>query len=339
MVARRPSPSLTDQCAEVLPSLPSTSLRSSVGSPDRRSRAPFLLAAAEQRRLRPNINTLELRSDCLGTLVRSLSRKFSSSRLWDSFVTGHRGRSYLSSGLEGIDHPAIPLLRLWRDHGVPVLTSNLPWSTETKDLCIQRGCHQSAVQHNQFLREEMAEFIENGFWTVLHYRQVCSLPSLMLSPAAVKEERERKPRILCDHSWNPVNEKTLPHAPPKAMQFGGTLQRVLRRIRHADPKYGPVYLSKFDIKDGFYRLFLAASDCPRLSIILPKYSEEEQLVAIPLACTMGWTQSPPTFCAMSETIADVTNARLRTKPALPVTSHRLSSLAASHDDLASSARV
>ena len=114
-----------------------------------------------------------------------------------------------------------------------------------------------------------------------------------LSPAAVKEERERKPRILCDHSWNPVNEKTLPHAPPEAMmQFGGTLQRILRRICHADPKYGPVYLSKFDIKDGFYRLFLAANDCPRLSIILPLYPEEEQLVATPLACTMGWTQSP-----------------------------------------------
>ena len=230
VVARRPSPSLIDQRSEVLPSSSSTSPRSSVASPDRRNSVPFSLAAAEQRRLRPNINTLELRSDRLGTLVRSLSRKLSSSRSWDSFVTGHRGRSYLSSGLEGIDHPAIPLLRLWRDHGVPVLTSNLPWSTETKDLCIRRGCHQSAVQHNQFLREEMAEFIENGFWTVLPYRQVRSLPSLMLSPAAVKEERERKPRILCDHSWNPVNEKTLPHAPPEAMQFGGTLQRILRRI-------------------------------------------------------------------------------------------------------------
>ena len=55
------------------------------------------LAAAEQRRLRPNINTLELRSDRLGTLVRSLSRKLSSSRSWESFVTGHRGRSYLSA--------------------------------------------------------------------------------------------------------------------------------------------------------------------------------------------------------------------------------------------------
>ena len=92
-------------------------------------------------------------------------------------------------------------------------------------------------------------------------------------------------------------------------------------------------------KDGFYRLFLAANDCPRLSIILPLYPEEEQLVAIPLACTMGWTQSPPSFCTMSETVTNLINARLRTKPALPVPSHRLSSLAASHDDVASWARA
>ena len=180
VVARRPcSPSLINQRSEVLPSFSSTSPRSSVASPDRRNSVPVSLAAAEQRRLRLNINTLELRSDRLGTLVRSLSRKLSSSRSWDSFVTGHRGRSYLSSaGLEGIDHPAIPLLRLWRDHGVPVLTSDLPWSTETKDLCIRRGCHQSAVQHNQFLREEMAEFIENGFWTVLHTAKCARFPLL-----------------------------------------------------------------------------------------------------------------------------------------------------------------
>ena len=63
------------------------------------------------------------------------------------------------------------------------------------------------------------------------------------------------------------------------------------------------------------------------------------MVAIPLACTMGWTQSPPSFCTMSETVTDLTSARLRTKPTLPVPSHRLSSLAAYHDDVASWARV
>jgi hypothetical protein len=141
----------------------------------------------------------------------------------------------------------------------------------------------------------MAEFIDNRFWVVLPYKLVRDLPQLQLSPAAVKEERQRKPRLLCDHSWYPVNECTLPHAPPEAMQFGGALQRVLHNVRHANPKFGPVHLSKYDIKDGFYRMFLKPSDCPRLAVILPLYKGEEQLVAIPMSSTMGWEQSPPTF--------------------------------------------
>jgi hypothetical protein len=88
------------------------------------------------------------------------------------------------------------------------------------------------------------------------------------------------------------------------MQFGGALHRVLRRVRHADPKYGPVYLSKHDSKDGFYQVFLKADDCIRLAIILPKYKEEPQLIAVPMAATMGWTESPPMFSVMSETVAD-----------------------------------
>jgi hypothetical protein len=104
------------------------------------------------------------------------------------------------------------LLRLWRDEGVPALTSSPPWCGDLKDTLIERGCHRSATEHAGFLHEEMAEFIENRFWTVLPYHLVRDLPQLQLSPAAVKEERERKPRILCNHSWYPVNKNTHPTA-------------------------------------------------------------------------------------------------------------------------------
>ena len=214
---------------------------------------------------------------------------------------------------------------------MPALTSSPPWSPETKQACIERGCHRSAVEHAGFLREEMSEFIDNRFWAVLPYRAVAHLPNLQLSPAAVKEERERKPRLLCDHSWYPVNDTTLPHAPPEAMQFGGALQRILELVRHADPQYGPVHLSKHDIKDGYYRLFLKPEDCLRLAIILPTYDDEEQLVAIPMACTMGWVESPPTFCTMSETVADETNRRTVENQEI-AEPHRLEAAAAAGDD-------
>ena len=73
----------------------------------------------------------------------------------------------------------------------------------------------------------MADNIKNKFWIVLPHKQVRDLPQLMLSPATIKEERERPPRLSCDHSWDfgwpSINKVTKLHALPEAMQFGHTL--------------------------------------------------------------------------------------------------------------------
>ena len=81
--------------------------------------------------------------------------------------------------------------------------------------------------------------------------------------------------------------------------------------------------SKHDIKDGFYRLFPRAQDSLRLSIVPPKCPGEPQLIGIPMACTMGWVQSPPTFCTMSETVCDLENDAMRShRLAVSVTSFK-----------------
>ena len=54
------------------------------------------------------------------------------------------------------------------------------------------------------------------------------------------------------------------------MQLGGALPRILDALRHADHAFGSVYLSKCDIKDGFYRLFLEAANAPMLAVTLPQ---------------------------------------------------------------------
>ena len=316
----------TSRKSALSPPPPSKRIRLPRSASKPRSTASSIPPGVVPKPLRRNtVSTKTLRKDRLGTLVGKLATSFDESSSWESFVTGFRGRSYLAPNVEQVQHPAAELLAKWRDEGVPAMTSSEPWPIEDLDLRIERGCHHSAVEHSKFLREEMAEFIENGFWVVLPYSQVRHLPNLQLSPAAVKEERDRKPRLLCDHSWYPVNDTTLPHCPPEAMQFGGALGRIMHRIRHAHPRYGPVHLSKHDIKDGFYRMFLRPSDCPRLAVVLPKYDGEEQMVGIPMACTMGWTQSPPTFSAMSETVADVAYAEFAASPRC-APEHRLAPL-------------
>ena len=76
---------------------------------------------------------------------------------------------------------------------------------------------------------------------------------------------------------------------------GGALPWILWLLRHADPSDGLVYLSKYNIMDSFYRMFLKTNNALLLAIMMPSYENETQLLAIPLSLTMGWTNSPPTF--------------------------------------------
>lgn len=191
-----------------------------------------------------------------------------------------------------------------------------------------QGCHRSANEHKAFIREEMSDFMDNGFYAVLPYSKVRLLPGLRLSPLGIKEERDRRPRLVVDHTWHGVNDSTIEYTTKEAMQFGGALYRILSRVHHADPRYGPTYVAKYDIKDGFYRMHVRPEHTLSLAVILPQYNGEEPMVAIPLVLTMGWVNSPPSFCAMSETACDLANARVYRRHAPP---HRLEHLASTHD--------
>ena len=267
-----------------------------------------------------NPGSPQVLDDQLGTLVSEAVHRLSSSPSWSEFVAKSRGRPYISEQVQDIPHPAADFLQDTRLHGIPARADDEDWTQATKDECYAYGVHATATAHKDFIREEMAEFMQSGFWTVLPYRMVRELPKLRISPLGVKEERERKPRLVCDHSFFGVNEHTIPWTPEQVMQFGGTLPRILQAVRHADPARGPVYLSKFDIKDGYYRIFLEPDACPTLAVTLPRYDGEEPLVAIPLVLTMGWAESPPAFCSVSETIADLANDRARNPNEPP---HRL----------------
>ena len=81
--------------------------------------------------------------------------------------------------------------------------------------------------------------------------------------------------MLVDHTWFGVNEHTVMELPPEVMQFGGALPRILWLLWHADPDLGPIYLAKFDIADGFYRLFLYPDDATKLAVLMPSSGKEQ----------------------------------------------------------------
>jgi hypothetical protein len=191
-----------------------------------------------------------------------------------------------------------------------------------------RGSHRSAKEDVAFVCTEMLEFCNQGFWTVLPLSVALTLPHLRLSPLGVVPQRNRRSRLIVDYTFSGVNGDTVQLAPPEAMQFGKALNRILATVVHANPAYGPVFLAKIDIADGFYRIGLQYHDIPRLGVILPSAANSscDPLVAFPLALPMGWVESPPYFTAVTETACDLLNSALRQgwTPPLP---HPLEALA------------
>jgi hypothetical protein len=105
-----------------------------------------------------------------------------------------------------------------------------------------------------FFRDEFVNMTDKGQWVVLPARLVLNQTNLRLSPLGVVPQRDRRPRTISDYSFFMVNEDTADLAPAESMQFGRALWRILNAIARANPTLGPVYLSKVDIADGFYRI-------------------------------------------------------------------------------------
>lgn len=208
-------------------------------------------------------------NDALGKLVESSVALLSKLSSWQQYVASIRGPSHISPTVEQLQHPAAPLLVRLRTRGMPVVVRTPGWSPPLVQDLLGRGPHQSANDHLEFVRDEMADFVRKGFWTVLPYPLVKRLRGLHLSPLSSIPQRGRRPILIVDLSFYGVNMDTVKLAPHEAMQFGRALDRLLFRIRHADPRHGPVYMNKIDISDGFYRVWLAANSTPKLAVILP----------------------------------------------------------------------
>mmetsp|Transcript_6869 Transcript_6869/g.13922 ORF Transcript_6869/g.13922 Transcript_6869/m.13922 type:complete len:325 (+) Transcript_6869:2219-3193(+) len=247
--------------------------------------------------------------DRLGKILARDTNLLNTLPLFD-LLRQHRGQSNIQPQLHKLPHPARHLVHHLGTRGAPVILTTPPWPTPHKDLAIARGPHSSARAFITFLRDELADMVDRATWMVLPYHRVRELRNLRISPMGVVPQHERRPRPIVDYSFSGVNDDTLPLSPHEAMQFGRALERIITQVVHSNPRFGPVKFIKIDIADGFYRVWLRLADTPKLAVAIPNLPHEPPLVAIPLALPMGWTQSPPYFCAVTETIADLANLQL-----------------------------
>ena len=229
---------------------------------------------------------------------------------WRRLAKKRRGRSALSDEVGSLPHEAAGYLDYLRQLGAPVHSSAPPKSPDDLQAAVDRGPHPSAVEHQEFLWEESLEMCKRRHTMVLPFSAVKHLRGVQVSPPGVVPQANRRPRTIADLTFWGVNEATVDLTHKEAMQFGRALRRILFQIYRADPRWGPVYLAKVDISDGFYNVCVNANGAKNFGIVLPSAPGQEPLILFFLGLPMGWVSSPPIFSAATESVADVANAKI-----------------------------
>lgn len=221
-----------------------------------------------------------------------------------------------------LGHAAAPLLNEYADTGCPV-DCGPDWTVQQITLLLERGAHISAKKKDAIaqLQLETAEKVAGGYARVVKWKDIrnCLPAKFKLSPIAMIPHKSKKYRAILDLSFNlfhngkkytSVNDMTNKKAPKEAMvQLGHCLQRMVTTLADNFDKQRPFYFAKLDIKDGFWRIKVSNDDawnfCYALPVEKPTASLDNIEIVVPNSLQMGWCESPPFFCASTETARDV----------------------------------
>ena len=217
-----------------------------------------------------------------------------------------------------LHHPAAAILTQYATLGCPTQTGK-PWSIDEMEAAIQRGPHASSLVEGaaEQLWLEVEEKVQKGQARLVTWDDIKHDPpeQLKISPIAMIPHKSRQFRAILDLSFPvklrdgtivpSVNEGTTKTAPRGAIdQIGHSLQRIIHAFAAADHD-AKIFMAKWDIKDGFWRLDCEQGEEWNFAYVLPPRPGLPTQLVIPTSLQMGWIESPPYFCAASETARDV----------------------------------
>ena len=230
-----------------------------------------------------------------------------------------------------LHHPAASLLLQYATNGCPALTGK-PWSVAQMAAAIARGPHASALipAASKQLDDEVNEKVRAGQARLVRWNDIKDNPpqQLKISPVAMVPHKSRPYRAILDLAFRlklspkdilpSVNSTTTKTAPYAAIdQLGQALHRIIHAFASVDDN-AKIFMAKWDIKDGFWRLDCESGEEWNFCYVLPSSAGNDPLLVVPTSLQMGWIESPAYFCAASETARDVaqtyTNAKLDTLP-------------------------
>jgi len=227
---------------------------------------------------------------------------------------------------EILDHPAGPILLQYALDGCPVDCGD-DWTLEQLEAAIRNGAHASAniPEAAEACKKEALERVNEGSCRLVNWDDIKhKFPkNLKISPLAAVPHKSRKYRMILDLSFqllvngkrlesvNDSSDKSL--AKQEAMyELGNVIPRIIWTMALAKDKTTPFMFTKVDLKDGYWRMAVNEIDAWNFAYVLPGAGPDDPVqLVIPDALQMGWSESPPFFCAATETARDIIDEKMR----------------------------
>jgi hypothetical protein len=233
---------------------------------------------------------------------------------------------------EVLDHPAGPHLLQYALDGCPVDCGN-NWNLEQLEAAIPNRAHASAnvPEAAAACKNKALERVKEGLCRLVNWDDMKhDFPkNLKISPLAVVPHKSRVYQMILDLSFqllvnskklNSVNnssDKSLAHQ-ESMYKLGNVIPRIIWTMALSKDTTTPFMFTKVDLKDGYWQMAVNANDAWNFAYVLPGTSPDGLIqLIIPDALQMGWSESPPFFCAATETARDIIDDKIRNNIILP----------------------
>jgi hypothetical protein len=217
-----------------------------------------------------------------------------------------------------LKHPAASTLQEYATYGCSAKTGK-EWTKAEIWEAVKRGPHVLALSVDalEHFKEEARRKVATGQATIIDWDTIKHNPppQMKVLPIVAIPHKSKAFRSILDLSFSlriqdgtklpAVNNTTTKTAPGGAInQLGHALQQVIHAFTEAN-KNDQIFMAKWDIKDGFWHLDANTGDEWNFAYALPQPLGEPIKIVVPTSLQMGWVESPPYFCATTETSWDI----------------------------------
>ncbi len=208
---------------------------------------------------------------------------------------------------------------------------------------MEQGPHAFALltEALKHFEHEAAKKVAMGQATIMEWDTIKDNPppQMKVSPIAAIPHELKPYQLILDLSFSlclrdgttlpSVNDSRTKMAPSGTInQLGHSLQQIIHAFAEAD-KNNQIFMAKWDIKDGFWRLNAQAGDEWNFAYVLPQTPGEPVKIVVPSLLQMGWVESSPYFCAATEISRDIAVQYCETKLGT-FKKHKFDALVAGH---------